>query len=185
MAVLMSNPWRRRAGVLTLALLLALSGRARAEVDLEYAVKAAYLAKFVPFIEWPESAFASPRAPVNICILGKDPFGVALDRAAAANGGESRPLAVRRLASPDLASACQILYLGDEEAATSLPPGLRDRPVLTVTESGHGAGIISFVIEANHVRFDIDEDAAAHSGIRISSKLLSLARRVKRRSGGP
>ncbi len=177
----MRGRWARRMAACCAALLLA--GPAHAQPNLEYAVKAAYLAKFVPFIEWPDTVFASPRAPVNLCILGHDPFGMALDHAAAANTGEGRPLAVRRLTSPDLAGACQILYLGDEAAAASLPAGLKDRPIVTVTDSGRGDGMIRFVVEANHVRFDIDDDAAARSGVKISSKLLNLARQVRRRSG--
>jgi hypothetical protein len=39
-------------------------------------------------------------------------------------------------------------------------------------------GVISFVVIANHVRFDIDNAAAEDAGLRISSKLLSLAHAV-------
>ena len=49
--------------------------------SLESAVKAAYLTKFIPFIQWPDTAFASPAAPVTICVLGDDPFGPSLDMA--------------------------------------------------------------------------------------------------------
>ena len=143
--------------------------------SLEYAVKAAYLAKFAPFIDWPDSAFASPGAPLSICVLGGDPFGAALDRAAASANRGAAPEAVRRLSSaPDLAKRLPpgFLYLVNDEAVASLPPGLRDRPIVTVTESGHGDGIISFVIDGNHVRFDIDDDAAARiAASAISSKL--------------
>lgn len=61
---------------------------------------------------------------------------------------------------------------------------MKGAPVLTVTdEATHPAdrGIISFVIADNHVRFDIDDAAAAQSGLVISSKLLSLAHAVKSR----
>jgi hypothetical protein len=162
---------------------VALAGVASADISLEYAIRAAYLAKFVPFIDWPDSAFATPGTPITICLLGGDPFGAALDRAAASVTG-GRPLQVRRLASPELASACQILYLANDEAAASLPAGLGDRPVLTVSEAG-GAGMIAFVVDGNHVRFDIDNDAAQHSGIHISSKLLSLAHLVRHKAGAP
>src|SRR6185295_16921977 len=48
----------------------------------EYAVKAAYLVKFPFFVEWPASAFASPTAPLVLCVIGDDPFGSLLDEAA-------------------------------------------------------------------------------------------------------
>ena len=58
---------------------------------------------------------------------------------------------------------------------------MKGKPVVTVTDSGLKAhGVISFVIEDNHVRFDIDDAAAAAGGLMISSKLLGLAHAVKR-----
>ena len=85
---------------------------AAGDASLEYAVKAAYLPKFVPFINWPEAAFASPAAPVNICVLGADPFGGKLDQEAAALKAGERPVAVRHLAEPDPQASCQMLFLG-------------------------------------------------------------------------
>ena len=51
-------------------------------------------------------------------------------------------------------------------------------PVLTVTDSqdnGGPKGIINFVIEEGHVRFEINDATASANGLTISSKLLSLA----------
>ncbi len=64
--------------------------------SLEYAVKAAYLVKFIPFIDWPDGVFASPDQPVTICVLGDDPFGGKLDAAAGQKSGE-RAVAVKHL----------------------------------------------------------------------------------------
>jgi hypothetical protein len=162
------------AGLLALA-------PARADTPLEYAVKAAYLTKFVPFIDWPDTVFASADAPVTICILGADPFGTTLEKAAGGGGG-GRPLTIRRIAAPEAAAGCQIVYAGDPQAGSL--DVLAGQPVVTVTDSGMPAhGIISFVMLDNHVRFDIDDAAAAKGGIRISSKLLELAHTVTRRSG--
>jgi hypothetical protein len=48
------------------------AGAAMAE-PLEYAVKAAYLVKFPNYVEWPVTAFASPTAPLVLCIVGDGP----------------------------------------------------------------------------------------------------------------
>ena len=160
---------------LTLAALVA---PAQGQASLEYAVKGAYLTKFVPFIDWPDGVFANPGAPVVICILGNDPFGATLDKAAASGAG-GRPIIIRRLAANDPAEGCQIVFAGDADAALD---GLRGKPVVTVTDSGTPArGIISFVMQDNHVRFDIDDAGAQTNGLRISSKLLDLAHNVSRR----
>jgi hypothetical protein len=77
------------------------------------------------------------------------------------------------------------VFLGksDETVAEGTLDAMKGKPVVTVTDSGLKAhGMISFVIEANHVRFDIDDASAAQGGVVISSKLLSLAHAVKPRS---
>jgi hypothetical protein len=175
-----------RARCATLSLLgLLIANGARADVSLEYAVKAAYLPKFVPFITWPENAFANPNAPVTICVLGSDPFGGRLEQAAGELKSGDRTIAVRYLSASDGSASCQLIFLGkgDETVAEGTLDAVKGKPVVTVTDSGLKAhGVISFVIEANHVRFDIDEASAAQGGVVISSKLLNLAHAVKPRS---
>ncbi len=153
----------------------------------EFAVKAAYLTKFVAFIEWPKAVFRDPKSPIVICILGEDPFGASIDRAAASTGPAGRALMVRRMAIADTAeiaklAQCQMLYIGDPFIGFDAVASLKDLPVVTVTDSGiRPRGVISFITEENHVRFDIDDAAAERTGIRISSKLLELAHAVTRR----
>src|ERR1035438_293637 len=64
------------------------------EPTLEYQVKAAFLLHFTKFIEWPSSAFADASAPFAICVLGKDPFGHALDDVAEGETVQGHPLTV-------------------------------------------------------------------------------------------
>lgn len=154
----------------------------QAQPSLEYAVKAAYLAKFAPFIEWPDTAFAGPAAPLTLCILGSDPFGAGLDKAMAGQKDGDHPLAVRRLAAPDPGAGCQILFTREEPLAEQALEAAKTQPVLTVTDSGLRAhGVISFVVIDNHVRFDIDEASAETVGLTISSKLLGLAHAVRQK----
>ena len=164
---------------------LAFSMPARGEPALEYAVKAAYLLKFVPFITWPEGTFVSPTAPVNICVLGADPFGGKLDQEAGTRKPGERPVAVRHMAQVDPQASCQLLFLGNGDDPALVDGALdavKSRPVVTVTDSGlKSHGVISFVIEANHVRFDIDGAAATRDGLVISSRLLGLAHAVRLR----
>ncbi len=150
-----------------------------AQPSLEYAVKAAYLVKFAPFIDWPDSAFAGPTAPLTICVLGSDPFGLLLDKALGGQKDGEHPLSARRITAPDAAAGCQILFTRDAALAEPALEAVKDQPVVTVTDSGLKAhGVISFVVIDNHVRFDIDEAAAGTVGLAISSKLLGLAHAV-------
>ncbi len=162
------------------ALLLPPVPPAQASDTLEYAVKATYLYKFAPFVEWPPTAFAAADSPINICVSGTDPFGAALDQAAAGQRIGGRPVAVHHVAAVEPASGCQIVFIGgspEQSIAQSLAL-LRGQPVLTVTDGAAdqgNRGIISFVIVDNKVRFQIDAHAAEQNHIAISSKLLSLA----------
>jgi hypothetical protein len=172
---------------LMLAVLLAGLLPAQAQDNLEYAVKAAYLTKFIPFIGWPDAALAS-QPDFTICVVGPDPFGPALDRAAAGQKMGDKPLIVRRMATLDPAISCPMLFLGAADTATAsdMLAALKDKPVVTVTDSALSAhGVISFALIGNHVRFDIDDAAAGRGGITISSKLLELAHAVKRREVAP
>lgn len=176
----------KRAAAFLLALGAAshASTPARAQDSLEYEIKAAYLVKFAPFIEWPASAFPSPTSPLTICVVGPDPFGPLLDRAAAGARDGARAVTIRRLPAPE--PGCQVLFAGgDNQAVENVLQDVKDRPVVTVTDSGVSAhGIISFVVVGNHVRFDIDQAQADADSIRISSKLLDLAYAV-RKAGRP
>jgi YfiR/HmsC-like len=154
--------------------------------SIEYEIKATYLYKFVPFVEWPQSAVAAPA--FNLCIVGDDPVAAAIDQAAKGQTVAGKPLVVKHLptAAPD--AGCHVMYLAGTDAQTVAQAlaAMKGAPVLTVTdEASHpnDRGIISFVIDANHVRFDIDDAAAAQDGLVISSKLLGLAHSVK--SPGP
>ena len=171
-----------RAFLACIAVSAALSGSAAAADSVEYAVKAAYLVKFIPFINWPDDVFASPDQPVTICVLGDDPIGGKIDAAAGQKAGD-RLIAVKHVTAYDPAANCQLLFLGLGPAAPDAMAAVKDKHVVTVTDSGTSLrGIISFVIADNHVRFDIDDAAAEAEHIRISSKLLELAHAVNRRA---
>jgi hypothetical protein len=165
--------------LIAIAAMLAPQGMAYAEGgSIEYAVKAAYLYKFAPFVQWPSSVFASASSPFQLCILGQDPFGASLERAVSGQRVDEHPVAVRRLEHVDAASGCHMLYLGTSRVQTTAEAlrALRGSPTLTVADNGRDTGaIIKFIVKDNRVRFDIDVAAATANHMTISSKLLGLA----------
>jgi len=172
----------RRASVVVCLLATCGSQLCRAaDPPLEYQVKAAFLLNFAKFVEWPANAFAAPDAPISICILGDDPFGGVLDQIVEGESIDGRKIAVRRMKRPSASPACQIMFVSKSEkafSASELGPG-----VLTVGEGegflAHG-GVIAFVIEDRRVRFDVGKSAAEKAGLKLSSKLLRVARAVER-----
>jgi hypothetical protein len=169
-----------------LAVCLVASAAAAASPPLELEVKAAYLAKFAPFVVWPQTAFTGPSAPLVLCVQGDDPFDGLLDRLTAGQSVGAHPVVVRRMArlAPD--SGCQIAYLAGSPAQSQAAAlhAVDGQPVLTVTdadsEGGGGKGIVHLVLINGRVRFMIDAGRAGQSGLAISSKLLALAADVKR-----
>jgi hypothetical protein len=150
--------------------------------DVESAVKAAFLPKFAPFVEWPPGAFAAPTSDIVLCTQGADAVTALAARAAAGQTAWGRAIVVRSLATVTAQSGCHLAYIAgsDEQSSEQALSALSSEPVLTITN--HGAhGMIAFVREGTRVRFDIDEAAAAAAGLAINSKLLNLAREVKRR----
>lgn len=181
--VLMIRHWRFLWRWITVSILLIFPGGLPAQTSLEYEVKAAFLLNFAKFTDWPPSAFPAPNSPIAICILGKDPFGHALDELVQDEVVNGRRVVVRRITQSPPVHACQIVFTQESrkdaaEILNSLGPG-----VLTVGEGEsfvHSGGIIGFLIESRHVRFDIDQKAAESADLKLSSKLLAVARRVQK-----
>jgi hypothetical protein len=171
------------SGLLLALALVGTPGRA-AEESLEYPVKAAFLAKFGSFVEWPAGAFPTPASPLQLCVVGDDPFGQVLDRAAGGQQAAGRPIEVRRLKAVRPDSGCHIAYIAPSEAprVAQIAEALRGSGVLTVSDiKGPATGIINFVVKDERVRFDVDDEAAAQNKLAISSKLLAVALNVKPR----
>ncbi len=149
------------------------------DAPLATAVKAAFLYKFQLYVQWPAAAFAGPASAFNFCVLGPESFAHVLERALRGQMIGSHPAVAVRLPSVAANTACQVLYVDGPNAAfarTQLEL-VAGRPVLTVTDAmPDGArGVINFVIADDHVRFEIDNEAAMRNGLALSSKLLHIA----------
>jgi hypothetical protein len=151
----------------------------------DFAVKAAYLSKFGGFIRWPDEMFSSETSPLTICVIGESPVGGALNKVAGRAVGK-RPIAILSLTQFSADAGCHILYAGDTDAArvSDILKSAQGAKVLTVTDLAAPPAtpaVINFVMKENHVRFEIDEQAASDNGLMISSQLLGLAVSVKTR----
>jgi hypothetical protein len=153
----------------------------------EYHVKAAFLYNFAKFVQWPPQVFKSSNAPIVICVLGPSLILSSIEGAVADKKIEGRAIVVSMLPDVKRANVCQILFVSstDGHFMRSFPQEFRTMGVLTVGEAEGFAvegGVVNFKIESGRVRFEINQDAAEKSGLKISSKLLSLAQIVKTRA---
>ena len=118
----------------------------------EYRVKAAFLYNFAKFVEWPSDPGGN-LGPISICVLG----------------------------------TCPIVFISssDKKALRSILEGLIRPGALTVGETEGFAqlgGVINLTLEDNRVHIEVNVDAAERARLKISSKLLNLAKIV--REGG-
>ena len=155
-------------------------GRAQESPPTEYQLKAAFLLNFTKFVEWPPAGFAEPTSPIVLGILGENPFGNILERTIRDKTINNRPLVVKAFRSSADATNCHILIISTSEKARlpEILANLRGASVLTVSEMDRfteTGGMINFVRQGNKIRFQINEIAAKSVGLKISSKLLSLA----------
>jgi YfiR/HmsC-like len=146
-------------------------------------VKAAYLANFAKFVEWPPGAVTDD-SPIPVCVAGQDPFGPALDAALSGESVDRHRLVARRISGMRDVDGCRILFVSSNEGLIDSVLASAERmPILTVSDSPgflRRGGMIEFVLGANRVRFEINLDAARTAGLNLSSELLRVATSVRR-----
>jgi uncharacterized protein DUF4154 len=149
---------------------------------LALGIKAAYLPKFAPFVEWPPSAFVGPTSPLTICVMANDPVAPVLEQVIIGQKDGNRPIEIRTLAETDSPDGCHILYFEpDDLAGAKIAEGATSHPTLTISGPGPAShAMVTLVIDGNRMRFDIDDAMAARAGLDIGSGLLALARKVTR-----
>src|SRR5579863_2448030 len=164
------------AGVILCAIAGAQSGQ-----PSDYDVKAAFLFNFTKFVEWPESSFQSAQAPIVIGIIGDAPIGDSLMRIVAGQKAQGRSIEIAKYNRGDDLRRCHVLFISDSERqhGAQILAALQSTSILTVSDMdgfAESGGVIQFVIQGNRVRFVVNLDAATQSKLRVSAKLLALAR---------
>ena len=158
----------------------------QAQSDLqaaEYKVKAAFLYKFTSYVEWPAEVFDRPDSPFVLGVAGADALADELTQIAVGRSIGGRPVAVRKLHRGDPVSRLHILFIGrsDRGLPSDVLASAEGRPVLTVTESEEAfalGSVINFVIVDDKVRFDVALREAELANLKVSARLLSVARKV-------
>jgi hypothetical protein len=151
----------------------------------EYRLKAAFVASISGFVEWPPDALKNASDPLVICVLGEDPFGSALDQTISGKAVQDHKLIARRIAEVRQAFGCQILFISSSERRRlhGILKEVQASAILTVGDAGNftsEGGMIDLLLEGDRIRILVNTEAADLGRLRISSKLLSLARIVKK-----
>lgn len=172
---------RAVAGWLAFAALALGAVPAGTQEALESSVKAAYLYKFLTYVDWPPSAFASADAPQVIGVIGADDVLAELQRLVAGRTVNGHPLVATRIAPGDSVELLHVLYIGRAARAAAALRAVPGKPVLTVTDAPSGlaeGGVLNFLLVHGRVRFEASLPAAERAGLKLSARLLAVAERV-------
>jgi hypothetical protein len=151
----------------------------------EYQVKAAYMYNLAKFVDWPPDAFETPSQPIVFCVLGQTPLSRPLEDALAGKVVGQRPLVFRQIGEASQAGECKVLFinLSDKKRLQQTLDQVKSLHALTVGEAEgftEAGGICRFLLEAGKVRLEFNLDATDEAKLRVSSKLLSLGRTVRK-----
>jgi hypothetical protein len=147
-------------------------------------LKAAYIARFTEFIEWPAGTEEAVTGVFTICVFGDHPIQSLLDELPRLMSVDNQPIEVNRIDHPELASACKILFVpaAKNNHIPQIYEYISNKPVLVINEvpdvDAHGQ-LISLYKEGNRLRILIHLQEAQAAGFIISSRLLKLANVVE------
>ena len=189
--------------ILLMELFIAPAMAADSKQNREQQIKAAFLYNFIKFIDWPEEKMADSNEPITIGIIGSEGFMNAFEPAKHKKI-KDRNISLKyftrfeKLGKSEKTDdpqwnqkikklkSCHVLFICTCDTvhikhSAKIIKALKDSPVLTVGEMDdflESGGIINFLLEDKKVRFEINNTAAKQAKLKISSKLLRLARRV-------
>jgi hypothetical protein len=140
-------------------------------------LKAELIERFTRFVDWerlPETML--------ICVVGDTPIKAQLQKIARRQSIKGRRARVLTVVPEDVAD-CQVVLIAGEDADQlhAVLTRTNGRPILSIAESPGAAAagtIINLYLDDQHVRFEININAAKHAGLTLRSKLLKLARIV-------
>jgi hypothetical protein len=176
---------RKTIAMLAVALVMFGTGTTPARAAGAYpeeAVKAVFLYRFAGYVTWPASTANAPQ--FTIAVLGAENVAEQLKEFLPEHPIQGRPARVATIQGLGQLGDAQMLYIGPGFAGklSVLIEALKDRPVLIVTDQPgalEDGSTVNFLIEQQHVRFEISIAAAKRSGLSIGSDLLAVAQRVK------
>jgi len=181
-------PRRLLAAVVAGGLIASPSIAVPAQEANEQLLKVAFIYNFAKFTTWPDSVFADPAAPITFCVVGKHEFGNAFDSVQGKSVG-GRKVVVKYLSAYRDKDDCQVVYVAPSEKPRlpKIVSTSKEVHALTVSDIdgfGESCGIIRMVRGADdRIGFEINVKAAEQSGLKLSSKLLNLAKRQVECSG--
>lgn len=168
---------------LTFCLAVVSASRPAGQTSSAASLTGALLYNFAKFTEWPADVLPEG-ATLVFCVAGSEPVAAALDEATAARDIDGHPVLVRRIGVDGAVRSCHLLHVEglDEPSAIRLIASLDRAPVLVVSDLrsfAHMGGMVSLFVDQGRMRFGINLETVRRNRLRVSSRLLALAKYVK------
>lgn len=153
---------------------------ASAPTSHEYEVKAAALYNIISFVEWPDSAFASPEAPLVIAVYGRGPIAGVLADLIRNETWKGRKLMLQNNPTPNEAKSAQVVFVSrtEETRWPFLHEQFDGRAILTVSDAENfatEAGMVQFSIERNKLHLTVNLKTLRAVRLQLNSAVLRLA----------
>jgi hypothetical protein len=146
-------------------------------------IKAAFLLNFARFAEWSPTSISEAPTLLIFCFDGAEDVRTAFQSVAGGKEIEGRKIAIRKISLPVDARTCDVVFANDSkrDREIKLLKTAQDAGALTVGDGPDFlscAGMIQLFVDDNRMRFDVNMTAVGRANIKLSSKLLALARHV-------
>ena len=147
-------------------------------------VKAAFIYQFIPYVEWPARAFAAADSPIVVSVVGSEQAVAELHEVIGERTAQGRPVVIRRWRDDDARGGVHLAYVTRQQAERlpAVARAAQSTGMLVVAEQDNGldaGAMINFRLVEGRVRFDVALGPAERAGLRISSRLLTVAQSVR------
>jgi len=156
------------------------------QLPQEFQLKAVLLWRLAQFVDWPSNAFESAESPIVIGVIGRNPFGDALESVVAGETAHGRKLVVEYYRAVTQIKTCHVLFICQSEVrrVKSIVEAVADRSILTVSDlegfTRLHDGMIRFLPDQNRIKLLINPDLAAQAGLTLDARLLRMAEIVRK-----
>lgn len=151
----------------------------------EYEVRAAIIVNLVRFVTWPHGRGNDAHTPFVVGLMGANEQTSILEGYLVTHLLDGRSFSIRKLRRADRCDDCQLVYVTRTERRhfEELAGAFSAAGTLTVSDDETFActgGIVGLPLLGEKIEIQINLSEAEHSNLTISSRLLSLAKVIRK-----
>lgn len=141
----------------------------------------AFLYNFMKLSEWPTESGATG---LTLCVIQAGEYVIDID-SLAGKEVQNHTLEIKHLMQGDSVIGCQLVYIPENEKPIRIREWLssmKHQPILSVSGTPgflEQGGMIELISDGTHLQFEVNLEPVTQVGIKLSSKMLQIAREVK------